>query len=212
MPSPLRQLYRSLRYGKTIVVVSGLPRSGTSMAMKMLEAGGVEILTDGKRAADEDNPKGYYELEQVKNLHTQPDRSWLKEARGKAIKVISYLLRSLPADNSYRVLFMKRDLREILASQAKMLARRGETQEIDDERLMKLFERDLREIRFLLERRPWFETLEIAYQEALDHPREQAGRIAAFLGRDLDIEKMSAVADGSLYRNRLAALVTPDAG
>jgi len=198
----IRGIFRSLKYGKPIVVVSGLPRSGTSMTMKMLEAGGLEIMTDGLRTADEDNPKGYYELEKVKNLHRDSDKSWLREARGKAIKVISYLLRSLPPDHSYKVLFMDRNPQEILASQQKMLDRRGETSDISDQRMREIFEKDLREVRFLLKRRPWFETLEMKYRDALENPAENARRMADFLGLDLDIEKMAAVADKSLYRNR----------
>ena len=99
-------LYRRLRYGRPIVVVSGLPRSGTSMAMKMLEAGGLPVVTDGLRAADEDNPKGYYEDERVKDLHQAADKGWLRNARGRVVKIISFLLKSLPADNNYQVVFM----------------------------------------------------------------------------------------------------------
>jgi hypothetical protein len=202
VPVDIRGLYRALRYGKPIIVVSGLPRSGTSMTMKMLEAGGVEIVTDGLRTADEDNPKGYFEIERVKDLHKETDKAWLREARGKAVKIISYLLRSLPPDNSYKVLFMNRSLEEILASQQKMLDRRGETSDTSDERMVKVFEKDLREVRFLLRRRPQFETLELQYRHAIDNPREYARQIADFLDVDLDIEKMAAVADKSLYRNR----------
>ena len=119
-------LYRRVRYGPPIVVVSGLPRSGTSMAMKMLEAGGLSVVTDGLRAADEDNPKGYYEDERVKDLHQAADKAWLRDARGKVVKIISFLLKSLPAENNYQVLFMHRNLREIVSSQNKMLVRRGE--------------------------------------------------------------------------------------
>jgi hypothetical protein len=198
----IRGIFRSLKYGKPIVVVSGLPRSGTSMTMKMLEAGGLEIMTDGLRTADEDNPKGYYELEKVKNLHRDTDKSWLREARGKAIKVISYLLRSLPPDHQYKVLFMDRHPKEILASQQKMLDRRGETSEISDEKMQEIFEKDLREVRYLLKRRPHFETLELKYRDALENPAENARLIADFLGLDLDVAKMTAVADKSLYRNR----------
>ena len=106
-----------------ITVVSGLPRSGTSLMMQMLEAGGMETVTDGQRAPDADNPKGYYELERVKRL--KEDHAWLAEAEGKALKVVSMLLYDLPADFRYRVLFMERDLDEILSSQRTMLARRG---------------------------------------------------------------------------------------
>ena len=106
-----------------IVVVSGLPRSGTSMMMQMLEAGGMEVMTDGLRAADEDNLKGYFEYETVKALHT--DRNWLPEARGKAVKIISELLKYLPETQTYRIIFLRRALEEVLASQDRMLVRRG---------------------------------------------------------------------------------------
>ncbi len=143
MLASLRRLYRRLRYGEPIVVVSGLPRSGTSMIMKMLEAGGLPVLTDGLRAADEDNPKGYYEVERVKGLAEETDKGWLAEARGKGIKVISYLLKSLPPQFNYRVVFIRREIEEVLASQRKMLARRGETEETPPERMRALFEDDL---------------------------------------------------------------------
>ncbi len=125
-------LVRRLRYGPPIVVVSGLPRSGTSMAMKMLEAGGLAIVTDNVRAADDDNPRGYYEDERVKDLARDANREWLRDARGKAIKIISFLLKDLPPDNNYKVLFMERDLGEVLASQQKMLDHRGEDSATED--------------------------------------------------------------------------------
>src|SRR5688572_10458496 len=104
------------------------------MAMKMLEAGGLHVVSDGRRSADEDNPRGYYEDERVKDLHRPGDKSWLRATRGKVIKIISFLLKSLPADNNYKVLFMHRNLREIVASQNKMLDRRGEKNDTSDER------------------------------------------------------------------------------
>ena len=122
----LAQLVRRFRYGAPIVVVSGLPRSGTSMAMKMLAAGGMPILTDGIRQADESNPRGYYELETVKELHTQQDTAWLADAKGKAVKVVSFLLTWLPEGYNYRVVFMQRDLREVIASETTMLLKRGQ--------------------------------------------------------------------------------------
>ena len=128
------QLVRRLRYGKAIVIVSGLPRSGTSMAMKMLEAGGMPILADGIRTADISNPKGYYEYEPVKELDKGGDVAWLAEARGKAVKIISFLLTWLPETYDYRVIFMQRDLREVLASQNAMLAHRGEAPGAADDR------------------------------------------------------------------------------
>jgi hypothetical protein len=194
-------VYRRIRYGRPIVVVSGLPRSGTSMAMKMLEAGGLPVVTDGLRTADEDNPKGYYEDERVKDLHLAGDKTWLREARGKVIKIISFLLKSLPADNNYKVLFMHRHPREIVASQNKMLVRRGEANATSDDRAIALLEEQVRDARFFL-RRPQFEVLELNYRETLDSPRPLALRMAEFLAEPLDVDKMTQVVDVQLYRNR----------
>jgi hypothetical protein len=194
-------LYRRVRYGKSIVVVSGLPRSGTSMLMKMLEAGGLPVVTDGLRSADEDNPKGYYEDERVKDLHQVGDKKWLRAARGRVLKIISFLLKSLPADNNYQVLFMHRNLREIVASQNKMLVRRGEKNDTPDERAVALLDEQVRDARFFL-RRPQFEVLEMNYGEIVQRARPQAQRMAEFLGRPLDVEKMAQVVDVQLYRNR----------
>jgi hypothetical protein len=195
------KLYRRIRYGKPIVVVSGLPRSGTSMAMKMLEAGGLGVVTDGLRAADEDNPKGYYEDERVKDLYREGDKTWLRESRGKVVKIISFLLKSLPADNNYKVLFMHRNLKEIVASQNKMLARRGEKNDTPDERAVALLDEQVRDARFFL-RRPQFDVMELNYREILDAPGPVAVKMAAFVGGPLDVQKMTQVVDVQLYRNR----------
>jgi hypothetical protein len=211
MPSSLPRLYRRLRYGRPIVVVSGLPRSGTSMIMKMLEAGGLPVLTDGLRTADEDNPKGYYEVERVKNLAQEADKAWLAEARGKGLKVISYLLKSLPSTFNYRVVFIRRDLEEVLASQRKMLARRGETEDTPPERMRALFEDDLWRASYQLKRRPEFETIELHYSAVLARPLEEARRLAAFLGGGLDPEAMAAAVDPQLYRNRASRTAPPPA-
>ena len=193
--------YRRIRYGPPVVVVSGLPRSGTSMAMKMLEAGGLGVVTDGLRTADEDNPKGYYEDERVKDLYQPGDKTWLRDSRGKVIKIISFLLKSLPDDNNYKVLFMHRSLREIVASQNKMLARRAEKNDTPDDRAVALLEEQVRDARFFL-RRPQFDVLELNYRETLDSPRPLALRMAEFVGGGLDVEKMTQVVDVQLYRNR----------
>ena len=198
----VQRVYRRLRYGRPVVVVSGLPRSGTSMAMKMLEAGGLEVVADGVRSADEDNPKGYYEDERVKDLHQMEDKAWLKAARGKAIKVISWLLKDLPEDNNYKVIFMRRHLEEVLASQTKMLERRGEDTETEDHRMMELYKNHLWRVGYMFKHRPHVEALDVEYKEALEKPREYAERIRAFLGVDLDVERMTGVVDKSLYRNR----------
>ena len=201
----IRDTFRRLRYGKPIVVVSGLPRSGTSMAMKMLQAGGLPLVTDGQRQADEDNPKGYFEYEPVMNLTSDSDKSWLDEARGKGVKIISTLLRELPADHNYRVVFMRRDLSEILASQTKMLERRGEESGSDDQAMREHFENDLWRANYLLKNGPQFTVLALHYTEVLAAPLEQARRLAEFVGGEMDVEAMAAVADPTLYRNRAEA-------
>jgi len=198
----LQQVIRRWRYGPPIVVVSGLPRSGTSMAMRMLQAGGMPLVVDGVRAADEDNPVGYFEVERVKDLGRETDRTWLRAARGKAIKVVSSLIEHLPEDNNYAVLFLNRNLREVLASQAKMLARRGETSATSDERLLELFQAHLGRVKALLGTRPRFRLCELEYQKVVAEPRAEAERIRAFLGRPLDVEAMTRAVDPSLHRNR----------
>ena len=202
MQNPLMRSYRRLRFGEPIIVVSGLPRSGTSMAMKMLAAGGLEAVTDGERSADADNPKGYYEDERVKDLARTDDKSWLAEARGKAIKIISFLLRELPPSHNYRVVFMRRDIEEILASQQKMLDRRDEADDTEDDRMAQLFEADLFRARFLMKRSPQFEFIEVDYREALANPLAAAESIRDFVGGELDIDEMVGVIDPELYRNR----------
>jgi len=202
MASRFGRFLRRLRFGEPVVVVSGLPRSGTSMAMKMLEAGGVPLVQDGLRTADEDNPKGYFEDERVKNLAADRDKDWLRDARGRAVKVIAYLLKDLPLTCNYKVLFMNRDIREVLASQAKMLERRGERSETGEDRMIGIYEQDLERARFLLRYRPCFESLHLDYKDILERPRESAERIRSFLGMPLDVEKMIEAVDPSLYRNR----------
>ena len=197
------------RQGEPVIVVSGLPRSGTSMLMKMLEAGGVEVFTDGVRQADEDNPRGYFELEKVKNLQKQTDRSWLREARGKAVKVISQLLPELPPENTYKVLFINRNLHEVIASQNKMLLRRGEKVDpASDERMRGLFEKHLEKTKSWLESGKHFEVLELDYSQVIAAPVLQARKIREFLGQSLDVDKMAGAVEASLYRNRAGAETT----
>jgi hypothetical protein len=195
-------MYRKIKYGEPIIVVSGLPRSGTSMTMKMLQAGGVEVVTDELRVADEDNPKGYFELERIKDLEKEEDTSWLAEARGKAVKIISFLLKELPPTNNYKVLFMNRNLDEILASQAKMLARRGQHSETSDEKMKELWENHLWKVKYQFKNQPHFEAIEIHYKQVLEDPLNQAENIARFISGGLDVEKMAGVVDEQLYRNR----------
>lgn len=202
MITDLKKFYRKIRYGKSIVVISGLPRSGTSMAMKMLEAGGLEMIVDDKRQADEDNPKGYYEDERVMNLANMDDKSWVADARGKGIKVISYLLKELPEDNNYKVVFMRRHLDEVLKSQGKMLDRRGEDSATEDQRMKDLFKSDLWKANYFLKRAPHMEHIELIYSEVLQDPGAAATKINKFLNGSLDAAAMTAVVDPSLYRNR----------
>jgi sulfotransferase family protein len=197
------RVYRRFRYGAPIIVVSGLPRSGTSMTMKMLDAGGVPTMTDGIRTADESNPKGYYELEQVKELDKNGDQAWLRDARGKAVKIISFLLTYVPDTNDYKVIFMQRDIDEVLQSQNKMLEARGEPVDpSQDANMRRVYEQHLAKVERFLRNRKCFATIQVRYKDAIDNPAEQARRINEFLGGSLDVARMAAVADRELYRNR----------
>lgn len=186
----------------TVYVVSGLPRSGTSMMMKMLEAGGLETLTDGLREANVDNPKGYYEFERVKKL-PEGDVAWLPDAAGKVVKVISVLLLHLPVGYHYRVLFMRRKMPEILASQKKMLVRRGEDPDkISDEAMAAHFTNHLKQVYEWLDGQRHVAYLDVDYNALLAAPEPELRKIVAFLKVPLDIEPMAAVADPNLYRQR----------
>ncbi len=193
----------TLRIDQSMVtVVSGLPRSGTSMMMKMLEAGGIPPLTDRIRTADEDNPKGYYEFERVKQL-PKGDVAWLPDAHGKAVKVIAALLPHLPGEYHYRVIFMERAMPEVLASQRQMLIRRGEDPDkIPDEMLAKLFEKHLRQVNDWVSQQPNVKRLDVNYNEMLNNPQPYIEQINVFLGGRLDTMKMAAVVDPSLHRQR----------
>jgi hypothetical protein len=196
-------LVRRVRYGQPIVVVSGLPRSGTSMMMRMLVAGGVPPLVDGVRAADVSNPNGYFEFEPVKGLDKDGDLAWLPAARGKAVKIISQLLTWLPERYDYRVVFMHRDLDEVLASQQAMLVRRGEpTGDGDEARMRELYTAHLSQVQRFLAGRPCFRPLHVHYREAVADPAAAAAQVAALVGRPLDQTAMARAVDGSLYRNR----------
>ena len=197
-----RRLTRRSR-GEPIVVVSGLPRSGTSMMMRMLEAGGVEIESDGERSADIDNPKGYFELERIKNLEKETDKSYLRAARGKAVKVISFLIKELPDENDYRVLFMRRDLDEVLASQQKMIDRLGSADaDAEASAIKEAFRNDIARVRALCRTRPNFALIEIRYMDAITDPAAASRAVNSFLGGRLDEAAMRAAVDASLYRSR----------
>lgn len=185
----------------TVTVVSGLPRTGTSMMMAMLQAGGLEPLTDEIRAADEDNPKGYFEYERVKALE-QGDVAWLSLAEGKAVKVISWLLPKLPPDHHYRVIFMMRDLDEVLASQKRMIERREQQQLTDDATLRSLYERHLAQVREWAAREPNVDVLYVTHADMVSEPGRHLERVSTFLGGSYSVESMAAVLDRSLYRQR----------
>ena len=159
--------FRRLRRGRPIIVVSGLPRSGTSMAMRMLDAGGLPIVADGLRRADVANPKGYYEFEPVKGLDQQGDTAWLADARGKALKIISFLLTYLPESYDYRVVFMRRDLGEVVASQNQMLDARGEERGAADDRTAMLYAQHMEQVERFLRQRSCFSVLMVDYAAAV---------------------------------------------
>ena len=180
-----------------VTIVSGLPRSGTSLLMQMLAAGGMPLLIDDARAPDDDNPGGYFELERVKRLAT--DAAWVDLARGKAIKVISALLRQLPSHLDYRIIFMERPLTEVLASQSVMLRRRGIPADQD---LMPSFQRHLHDLKLWIGTQPNLQVLYFAYHDVLHDPPVASRRLHHFIDRPLDAAAMAAVVEPRLYRQR----------
>lgn len=185
----------------SIIVVSGLPRSGTSMMMNMLAAGGLALLTDGLRPADANNPKGYFELDRVKKL--PEDNAWVGAAKGCVVKVVSQLLKSLPPEHHYRVVFMLRNLQEVLASQAAMLERLGHEQANGvDTDLQVIFEQHLKATRAWLTARDNFDILYVSYNEIVRHPQASVMEVDRFLGGGLDSARMLDVVDKALYRQQ----------
>jgi hypothetical protein len=182
-----------------IIIVSGLPRSGTSLMMQMLESGGVEVVTDHVRTADTDNPRGYYEFEQVKKI--KRDTSWLPATRGKAFKMVSQLLYHLPPSERYWVIFMERDLEEMLRSQEKMLERLGR-KAAPREQMRRAYTLHLEQLHAWLRRQPNMEVLCVNYNDLVERPEGQAERVGAFLGGSVHVERMARAVDPSLYRNR----------
>ena len=173
------------------------------MMMNMLGSAGLSMVTDRLRVADEDNPRGYFELEQVKDLDKAGDKSWLGEHRGKVIKVISFLLLDLPDDYHYKVIFMLRDLDEVVASQNKMLVRRGEDPAATtDEKMKDNYRFHLRKVGYMIEEQPNFDLLKVDYRQTLDDPAAVAERVRRFVGLPLDVTAMAQAVDSRLYRNR----------
>lgn len=193
-----------------LTIVSGLPRSGTSMMMRMIDAGGIPALTDNIRRADEDNPRGYFEYEPVKQ--TKQDPSWLNTAGGRVVKMVYRLLYDLPPGRRYRVIFMRRNLAEVVASQDVMLSRRGrEGGDLSKEKLIGLFEQQLAEFDAWIRRQPGFEILYVNYNEALQNAAQTVKTVNEFLGGGLDTVAMSKVIEPSLYRQRADAPKKPEA-
>ncbi len=191
---------------KTVVIVSGLPRSGTSMMMKMLEAGGLPILTDNLREADANNPKGYYEFERVKNMK-DGDLAWMPEAVGKVVKIVTGLITYLPPEFTYKIIFMRRDLKEVLSSQKKMLGRLGKGDDnIPDDKMAKTYEEHLKLVKGWLVRQANIETLYVDYNVMVNDPAESLQKVNALLGGGMDVQTMASVVDQELYRERKKAL------
>jgi predicted AlkP superfamily phosphohydrolase/phosphomutase/tetratricopeptide (TPR) repeat protein len=185
----------------TITIVSGLPRSGTSMMMQMLGAGGLEILTDYARESDNNNPRGYWEYNKVKNLAS--DNSWIHEGQGKVIKIIAFLLQYLPADYRYKVIFMEREMQEVIQSQQIMLGRKVDVEKkVYPLALAETFAKQLEKTRSWINNHPQFDVLNINYETAINQPMDVAESLSSFLEVDLDIESMIRSVDPSLYRNK----------
>lgn len=207
MGNILKNILQKFRKNKTVTIVSGLPRSGTSMMMRMLEAGGLEIVTDGVRKADEDNPRGYYEYERVKKI--KEDDSWLEECKGRAVKMVSMLLYHLPDRYKYRIIFMQRNMQEMLASQNRMLERLGKKGgDLSDEEMAEKYEKHLQEIRRWLDNQTNIQVLYVDYHRVIKDPVGQSDTINHFLGGRLNRARMIEVVEPTLYRQRVDHIKT----
>ena len=185
-----------------IIIVSGLPRSGTSMMMRMLAEGGLPVLTDGLRRPDSDNPKGYFEFETVRQM-SDGNMEWLANSEGKAVKVISALLEYLPSDYSYKIIFLERDVHEVLASQRKMLLNRNEREIGNESEIEAQIQKHLSAMKPWLVRQPNMEVLYVNYNGLITKPEPLCEQITEFLDLPLNQARMLAVPDKRLYRNRM---------
>lgn len=181
-----------------VVVVSGLPRSGTSLMMQMLDKGGMTTLTDKKREADESNPKGYYEFEKVMSIHK--DNSWMGDAKNKSVKIVAPLLSYMDMEYRYKVIFMKRDLDEVIKSQRKMT---GKNTDVLPVKLYNAFREQLKIADIWKEKEPGVELLYVDYKDVLNNPKEWSEKIAKFIAQDLDVNAMASCIDKTLYRNKV---------
>lgn len=201
MKSIFKKYFVTNKEGDTILIVSGLPRCGTSMMMQMLEAGGIPPMTDHIRKADEDNPRGYYEFEKVKKI--KEDSSWLENCYGKVFKMVSALLYYLPNDKKYKVIFMRRKMEEMLASQNKMLQRKGQNDgNGNDEEMAEKFHKHLQKVEEWLTEQNNIDVIHIHYNEVIKNPYENAKRVNQFIDGRLDVDKMASSVNASLYRQR----------
>lgn len=184
-----------------IIIVSGLPRSGTSMMMQIMDNGGYDVLTDKLREADNNNPKGYYEYEPVKKLMV--DKSWLPEAKGKTIKIIAQLLPFLPSNFDYKIIFMQREMSEVLQSQQIML---GKEKDVKSRAfptgLNDAFQKQLKKVEAWIDSQPNVQQLNINYSNVIANPEEEIDNIISFIGKEGDKDAMMKVIDKDLYRNR----------
>jgi len=191
-----------------ITIVTGLPRSGTSMMMQMLIAGGISPLTDSQRKADASNPKGYFEYDKATQLRS--DSSWIGEASGKVVKIVAQLLPDLPTETNgkpayYRIVFMERDLDEVLASQHTMLHLQGRKgANLERSRLADVFEEQLQKVhRFIDDRN--ISCLVVRHALAIQDPRSVAESVNIFFDGSLDVDAMAAVVDPALHREKARA-------
>ncbi len=184
-----------------ITVVSGLPRSGTSVMMQMLVAGGIPPLTDDIRKPDADNPRGYFEFERAKKIKT--DKAWLADAEGKVVKMVHLLLLDLPMDRRYDIVFMRREPHEVVKSQGVMLARSGKSgAAISPEQLIAVYQQQITRVLGFLATHANARVLEVSYNDLVREPEPTARRIAAFFERPMDVSGMVGAVDPGLYRNR----------
>ena len=187
---------------QTVYVVSGLPRSGTSMMMQMLVAGGLQVISDNFRTADDDNLQGYFEFERIKQLK-DGDSAWVEQACGKVLKVISALLEHLPDQYHYKIIFMERDLLEVLASQRKMLERRGKPANADDDAMfVNLYTKHLMKVKYWLSEKRNIDVVYISYNDLLRNPKKYAEDIARFIDVPLNAQEMARVPEERFYRQR----------
>jgi len=175
---------------KNIIIVSGLPRSGTSMMMQILQAGGIDLVVDKKRPADLHNPYGYFEFEKVKNL--EQDNSWITDCHGKAIKILFHLLQFLPEEISYKILFMMRDLDDVINSQNKMLQSYNSNLQNND-KIRSIFENEIIQTKQWLKNQRNMDGLFVNYDEVIENRVKSILRISDFLDRKLNRQKMISV-------------------